>query len=236
MSVSIIVPVYNEEENIVPLLEEIAPLNDVLDDLEVIFVDDGSTDKTWEHIQSCESKWPFFRGLRCEVNQGQTSAMLRGMRESKGERLVLLDGDLQNNPADIPKLLETLESCDAVCGYRAERKDTWSKRVGSRLANRVRNWVTKDGIRDTGCSLKAFHRKCVSDIPPLNGAHRFIPAYFSLHGRRIEELPVDHRPRQHGVSKYTNLSRLPATIGDLFGFRWYRKRIIKDLQSPETSG
>jgi dolichol-phosphate mannosyltransferase len=137
-----------------------------------------------------------------------------------------MDGDLQNNPADLPALLDDMAGVDAVCGFRANRKDTWSRRVGSRIGNSVRNWVTHDGVRDTGCSLKVFRRECINDLPPLKGVHRFMPAYFKLNGRKIREKAVDHRPRAHGVSKYTNLGRLPGTVLDLVGFFWYRKRLL----------
>jgi glycosyltransferase involved in cell wall biosynthesis len=152
--------------------------------------------------------------------------MLDGFRQARGAVIVTMDGDLQNDATDIPRLLDALKNCDVVCGYRANRRDTWSRRAASRLANAVRNLVTRDGIRDTGCSLKAFRRECAADLPPLNGVHRFMPAYFRLHGRRIEQIPVNHRARKHGRSKYTNLKRLPATVLDLFGFWWYRRRLL----------
>ena len=158
--------------------------------------------------------------------------MLSGLRAASGEVLVTMDGDMQNNPADIPALVARVGEVDVVCGYRAKRKDSWSRRMGSRLGNFVRNAFTRDGIRDTGCSLKAFRASCATALPPLNGAHRFMPAYFKIQGCRIVEMPVDHRPRQHGQSKYTNLKRLPRTICDLMGFVWYRRRWIQpaDLQ------
>ncbi|MDA0990349.1 MAG: glycosyltransferase family 2 protein [Verrucomicrobia bacterium] len=227
MHATVIVPVYNEETNIPIMAAELATVRQTVADLDVLFVDDGSTDATWSAIQTAAAEHPFVRGLPSPANAGQTAAMLRGMRAVTSEAIVLMDGDLQNDPADIPALLSQLDGVDVVCGYRANRKDSWSRRVGSRLANRVRNWVTHDGIRDTGCSLKAFRREVVADIPPLNGAHRFLPAYFSLHGRRLVEVAVNHRPRLHGISKYTNLKRLPGTIADLFGFWWYRRRLLK---------
>lgn len=229
MRVSLVVPVYNEADNIAPLAEEIAALRARLPELDVWLVDDGSTDATWARIETLMARDPAIRGIRVAHNRGQTAAMLTGMRAAGGEVIVLMDGDLQNDSADIPKLLAELDSADAVCGYRANRRDTWSRRAGSRLANRVRNWVTRDGMRDTGCSLKAFRRACVADIPPLDGAHRFLPAYFRLHGRRLKEVAVNHRPRRHGRSKYTNLKRLPRTLADLFGFWWYRRRLLRHL-------
>lgn len=232
MKVSIVVPVYNEQDNVLPLAAEMDKLSGQIPGLEVLFVDDGSRDQTWARIAEAKTKYPSVTGLRYERNCGQSHAMLVGLHLAAGDVLVTIDGDLQNNPADIPRLLAELDGCDAVCGYRAKRKDTWARRVGSRLANRVRNWATHDGIRDTGCSLKAFRKACVNDLPPVEGVHRFMPAYFKLNGRIIKEVAVDHRARTMGISKYTNMKRLPRTIYDLFGFVWYRKRHLRTL--PQT--
>lgn len=227
--VSVVIPVFNEEQNVPVLAGEMEAVRPSCPGLEVVFVDDGSRDGTWDQIQKASAQYPFVRGVKSPENRGQSSATLLGLRAAQGDVLVTLDGDLQNNPADIPRLLQEIEGVDAVCGYRANRKDTWSKRVGSRIGNTVRDWFTHDGIRDTGCSLKAFRRECVADLPPLNGFHRFMPAYFKLHGRTIKQIPVDHRARTFGTSKYTNLKRLPRTLFDLIGFLWYRKRLLKDL-------
>ena len=228
MRVSVVIPVFNEEDNVVPQADELDRVRAELPELEVVFVDDGSRDATPDRIRSCARRLPFVRGFRTDRNCGQSAAMLAGLRVASGDVLVTMDGDLQNNPADIPKLVGAMkDGFDVVCGYRAQRRDSWSRRVASRLGNGVRNKFTHDGIRDTGCSLKAFRRECLPDLPGVNGVHRFMPAYFQLHGRRVTELPVDHRPRQHGASKYTNLKRLPRTIFDLIGFCWYRSRLLR---------
>ena len=234
MKVSVIIPFYNEEENIEPLVQELVSIESPGNTFEVILVDDGSSDSTWDLISVAAKEYAGVRGLRCERNQGQTSAMMHGLTAAQGEVMVTLDGDLQNDPADIPQLVEALDGVDAVCGYRAKRQDSWSRKVGSRMANKVRNWVTKDGIRDTGCSLKAFRSVCRDDLPFIEGIHRFMPAYFQLNGRTIRQIPVNHRSRIHGVSKYTNLKRLPRTIFDLVGFTWYRKRFLKRLNTTEA--
>jgi len=231
-AISIVIPVFNEAENILPLAEELAALTARLPPFEVVFVDDGSTDATPDRIREAAGRYSFVRGLRFPANQGQSAAMLAGLRAARGEVLVTMDGDRQNNPADIPRMVEALRGVDVVCGRRAHRRDSWSRRIASRIGNAVRNWFTHDGIRDTGCSLKAFRRECADDLPPVRGVHRFMPAYFRLHGRRIIELDVDHRPRVGGVSKYTNLRRLPQTMFDLIGFCWYRQRALCPL-SPE---
>ena len=226
MSVTVIVPFYNEAENILPLARELAAVRAGVGDLNALFVDDGSKDDTWRAIQQAAGLHPWIRGLHHSRNQGQSAALLSGMRQAAGDVIVTLDGDLQNNPSDIPALLERLAQCDVVYGCRSRRSATISRRLGSAIANRVRQWITHDGIQDVGCGLKAFRRECVSDLPPLNGMHRFMPAYFMLHGRRITQMPVHYRPRQHGVSKYSNLGRLPATLFDLLGFCWYRSRLL----------
>lgn len=235
MSVSVIVPVYNEEENIAPLVTEICSLDSMIPDLEVIFVDDGSTDGTWQKLKQCANEYSCLRPVHYDRNRGQSSAMLVGLNEARGEIIVTMDGDAQNNPADIPMLIDKITECDVVCGYRAKRKDTWARRKGSRLANWVRNRVTRDQVRDTGCSLKAFKRECLRDLPPIDGVHRFMPAYFRMNGRSIKEVAVDHRPRVIGTSKYTNMKRLPKTIYDLFGFVWYRKRYLPPIRNDELS-
>ena len=236
MSVSIVIPFYNEEDNILPLAAELAEVAPRIPGVEAVLVDDGSTDGTWSRIEEAARRFPFVRGIKAARNCGQSSAMLLGLAQSRGEFLVTLDGDLQNNPADIPTLVEKLKDFDVVCGYRAKRRDSWSRRVASKIGNRIRNWVTADGLRDTGCSLKAFRRACAGDLPPVNGVHRFMGAYFRLHGRTIEQVPVDHRHRQHGQSKYTNLKRLPRTTFDLLGFAWYRSRLLKLPPFSETKG
>ena len=234
MRTSIVIPVFNEETNVGILASELRPVLDTLGDAEAILVDDGSRDGTWKAISAAHAADPRIRGIHCEENRGQTSAMLLGLHAATGDVVATLDGDLQNNPADIPKLVAELRQADAVCGYRAKRRDSWSKRVASRIGNRIRNWATKDGLRDTGCSLKVFRRELVNDLPWLNGAHRFMGAYFRLHGRTIVEMPVDHRPRVHGQSKYTNLKRLPRTTADLIGFLWYRSRRLKPTATQTT--
>lgn len=234
MRVSIVIPVHNEVANVRPLLEELRAAIDQVPGLEAVIVDDGSTDGTWDELQRGAAAHSFVKAVRIPRNRGQSAALLLGIRHARGDVIVTMDGDLQNDPRDIPRLVERLAVCDVVCGIRSNRRDSWSRRMGSRVANRVRNWVTHDGVVDTGCSLKAFRRECAGDLPPLDGMHRFMPAYFELHGRRIEQVSVNHRPRRHGSSKYTNLKRLPRTIFDLVGFYWYRKRLVRG-DNPQPS-
>ena len=222
-AVSVVVPLFNEEEN-VPLLQ--AELARALADLdyEIIFVDDGSTDATVARIAPGER----VRVLPFAQNAGQSAAMYAGLHAARGATAVLIDGDLQNDPADIPKLLREIEAgADLVCGYRAQRKDTVVKRITSRVANFVRSRFTNDGVRDTGCTLKAMRRECVGALVPFKGMHRFIPALVKGAGYRLVEIPVNHRPRQFGVSKYGLGNRAVRATVDMFGVRWLLSRQLK---------
>lgn len=218
--VSVVVPLFNEEEN-VPILQQ--ELTDALAglDYEIVFVDDGSTDATGGHITPDAR----VRVVAFEKNAGQSAAMYAGLHAARGEVAVLIDGDLQNDPADIPKLLREIErGADLVCGYRAQRRDTLVKRLTSRIANFVRSRFTKDGVRDTGCTLKAMRRECIQALVPFRGMHRFIPALIKGAGYKLVEVPVNHRPRKFGVSKYGLGNRAVRATVDMFGVRWLLSR------------
>ena len=218
--VSVVVPLYNEEEN-VPILQ--AELTAALEgrDFEIIFVDDGSSDATVARIAA----GPRVRVVQFAKNAGQSAAMYAGLHAAHGRVAVLIDGDLQNDPADIPKLLAEIErGADLAAGYRAKRKDTLVKRLTSRIANAVRSRFTKDGVRDTGCTLKAMRRECIQALVPFKGMHRFIPALIKGAGYRIIEVPVNHRPRQYGLSKYGLGNRAVRATVDMFGVRWLLSR------------
>jgi dolichol-phosphate mannosyltransferase len=219
-TLSVVVPLYNEEANLPILQDELRVALRGLD-YEVVFVDDGSVDHTAERI---EPAWNI-RVIRFEKNSGQSAAIYAGLTAARGATVVIIDGDLQNDPADIPKLLaEIARGADLVCGYRVRRQDTLVKRATSRIANAVRSRYTKDGVRDTGCTLKAMRRECVSTLLPFKGMHRFIPALVKAAGYRLVEVPVNHRPRRFGQSKYGLGNRaLRATI-DMFGVRWLLSR------------
>ena len=222
-AVSVVVPLFNEEEN-VPILEAelVAALAGIRH--EIIFVDDGSTDQTRARLTESDE----VRILHFEQNAGQSAAIHAGANAARGAVVVLIDGDLQNDPADIPRLLAEIErGADLVCGYRARRKDTLIKRLTSWVANSVRSRFTKDGVRDTGCTLKAMRRECVRTLVPFKGMHRFIPALVKGAGYRLVEIPVNHRARKFGQSKYGLGNRaLRATI-DMFGVRWLLSRQLK---------
>lgn len=219
-AVSVVVPLYNEEEN-APILQ--AELSAALAGVshEIIFVDDGSTDRTVSRL----TNEPPIRILQFEKNAGQSAAMYAGVNAARGAVVVLIDGDLQNDPADIPRLLTEIErGADLVCGYRAQRKDTLVKRLTSRIANFVRSRFAKDGVRDTGCTLKAMRRECVRTLVPFKGMHRFIPALVKGAGYRLVEVPVNHRARKFGQSKYGLGNRAVRATVDMFGVRWLLSR------------
>ena len=190
-------------------------------DYEIVFVDDGSMDRTVSRIATA----PNIRLIRFEKNTGQSAAIYAGLQAARGATAVLIDGDLQNDPADIPRLLaEIARGADLVCGYRAQRKDTLLKRLTSWIANSVRSRFTKDGVRDTGCTLKAMRRECVTALVPFKGMHRFIPALIKDAGYRLVEIPVNHRPRRFGQTKYGLGNRAVRATIDMFGVRWLLSR------------
>ncbi len=218
--VSVVVPLYNEEQSVAMLQRELADALTGLD-YEIIFVDDGSQDETGDRI----APNPRTRVLHFEKNAGQSAAIFAGLQAVRSEVVVLIDGDLQNDPADIPRLLaEISRGADLVCGYRAQRKDTLLKRITSRVANSVRSRFTRDGVRDTGCTLKAMRRDCIGALVPFKGMHRFIPALVKGAGYRLVEIPVNHRPRRFGQSKYGLGNRALRATVDMFGVRWLLSR------------
>ncbi len=219
-AVSVVVPLYNEEENVPILQAELAVALAGIEH-EIIFVDDGSADNTVARL----TNGPETRVLRFAKNAGQSAALYAGAKAARGAIIVLIDGDLQNDPADIPRLLaEVSRGADLVCGYRAQRKDSLVKRLTSRIANFVRSRFTKDGVRDTGCTLKAMRRECVRTLVPFKGMHRFIPALVKGAGYRLVEVPVNHRARQFGQSKYGLGNRAVRATVDMFGVRWLLSR------------
>lgn len=226
--VSVVVPFFNEEGNVSILAREIEAVAGKLPgyDFECIFVNDGSTDGTGAEITRLSLKRSFFRPLHLSENRGQSAALIAGLRQAQGAFILTLDGDLQNDPADFPKILELLQQYDCVCGVRTNRRDTWIRKISGRIANNVRQSVLHDGIRDTGCGTKGFRRACIVHLPPFNGVHRFFAAFVRNAGLSIVECPVNHRPRKHGVSKYGIHNRLWRGLYDLIGVRWLLRRTV----------
>ena len=226
---SVVLPAYNEEGNIEPLAEELVRLLPRLRErweLECVFVDDGSTDRTRERIRGVRSSHPELgiRLIALDRNWGLTAAMDAGFRAARGSVVATLDTDLQNDPADLPRLLDHLAGADVAIGVRVDRRDTWVKRASSRIANAIRNRATHDDIVDTGCSLKVYRREFLDRLKLYTGLHRFLPTLLKLEGARVVQVPVSHRPRVHGEAKYHLFNRLIGPLTDLFAVRWMQKR------------
>lgn len=225
VEISVVVPVYNEEKNL-PIL--VSKLLEVLRGLhktyEVIFVDDGSSDASGRVLREMAVRYPSIRMLRFKANRGLSAALMAGMREARGDILVALDSDLQNDPADIPKLLEKLDHYDMATGWRQKREDPWLKRISSRIANMVRNRLSGENIHDSACTLRAFKKECIKEICAFNGMHRFLPTLVKMRGYRIIEVPVAHHPRRFGKSKYNIRNRMVRSFVDLLAVRWMKHR------------
>lgn len=226
VSISLIIPAFNEKECIEGTVKEAyTVLNDMGKSFELIVVNDGSTDDTPEILDRLRKEMLELKVLDLIPRSGQSAGFGAGFAVARGEVIVLMDADGQNDPADIPELVSRLDKCDICCGWRKDRQDTWSRNAGSKLANAIRSGLLGDGIIDTGCSLKAFRSDFVKDLPmDLTGMHRFLPALVQMRGARVEQIPVNHRERQGGSSKYTNFGRLMVTVSDLFAVRWMQKR------------
>lgn len=221
---SVVIPLKNEEKNISDLLAELEPVMNKIGNWELICIDDGSTDLTRQVLKELSQSRPYLRPLYFKKNYGQSSAFDAGFRAAKGEFVITLDGDGQNDPADIPKLIEAIHENDLVCGIRLHRKDTRFKRLISKAANWARNYLCEDGVQDTGCSLKIYRSDCLKKIKMYTGMHRFLPALFKIEGFRIHQLPVNHRERLRGKSNYNIFNRSLNTLADLWAVRWMKKR------------
>ncbi len=236
MNISVVVPVHNEANNIPLLLQEISSaLRDLA--FEVLVVDDASQDDTVLRVQAAAKQFPQVRVIRHRTQSGQSAAVLTGVRHAKAPWVATLDGDGQNDPADLPALFEKVQTGTpdpahplvCVCGHRAKRQDTWLKRFSSRTANRVRAYLLKDHTPDTGCGIKIFNREAFLRLPHFDHCHRFLPALFLREGGKVISVPVNHRPRQHGQSKYGLHNRLWVGLVDIFGVMWLQRR----KQRPE---
>jgi dolichol-phosphate mannosyltransferase len=238
---SLVIPVYNEAENVVPLVQEIAQCLEGRCEYEIIVVDDGSDDDTLARLQTMRAGGETrLRILRHAHNLGQSAALRNGVRAARGEWVATLDGDGQNDPADIPRLCAVLAECSGehrlrlVCGHRVRREDPWLKRLSSRIANAVRGRLLGDAVPDTGCGLKLVHRQAFLDLPFFDHMHRFLPALIERGGGTVVSVEVSHRPRLRGESKYGVHNRLWVGITDLFGVLWLKRR-AKNLICEEVN-
>ncbi len=228
--VSAVAPAHNERDNLPQLLDEIAAALAKLEhNWEVIITDDASTDGTADVLQNLRKKHPQLRVLSMRHRSGQTAALDAALRHTRGIFVAMLDADLQNDPADIPRMLDLLQkqSCDFVNGWRANRRDPWIRLVSTRVANRVRNWLTHEQIHDSACGLKVFRRECIDRVKFFNGMHRFLPTLVKMEGYRVLEVPVNHRPRTAGKAKYGVLNRVFKALRDAFAVRWMQQRTIR---------
>jgi len=236
VEVSVVVPVFNEAGNVESLCREIiASMMKMKRRFEVILVDDASTDATPERLASLGAG-ASLRFLRHRRNYGQSAAVATGFRHACGSFVATLDGDGQNDPSDLPRLIEHLQATDADCvtGVRAVRRDSWLKRAASRVGNGFRDWVTGDRVSDSGCGIRVVRRDCLAELPVFNGMHRFLPTLLRAQGYRVEELVVNHRPRLWGVSKYGLRNRLCRGLRDCFGVRWYLDRAVPAIRVETT--
>ncbi len=228
--ITVVVPVLNEEENIPTLLKEIVESAKTAPISEIIYIDDGSTDNSFEILQNLKKAYPLLRVIRHDRRSGQSAALWTGIKAAGNDLIVTLDGDGQNDPADIPLLYDLYKTSASktpnlmIAGERAKRNDVWIKRVSSRLANRIRSGLLKDKTRDTGCSLKLFRRKDYLALPYFDHMHRFLPALMLRDNIRLLHVSVSHRPRTRGISKYGTFDRLAVGISDLWGVWWLLKR------------
>lgn len=223
---SLVIPVYNEQDNLRKLMQEIDSALKPLDiPYEVIFVDDGSTDTSLEVLKDISTTYPEARYISFEQNRGQSAAFCAGFDEARSARVATMDADLQNDPADLPAMLNLYnEGHQMVIGWRMKRKDVFIKRIASKIANAVRNRLTRESVKDTGCSLKIMDTEMVRAIPRFNGMHRFLPTLMKMQGASVAEVKVNHRPRHQGESKYGTLDRAIAGSYDLLGVRWIQSR------------
>lgn len=236
VEIAIVVPLYNEAENVRPLVEELARVfAGESRGWEIVLVDDGSRDGTWDRIGEASKVDARVRGIRHRENRGQSAAVWTGLIGTDAGVLCTLDGDLQNDPSELPRMVAMLgPELDFVCGHRVERQDNWVRKVSSRVARWARKAALRHDFADTGCALRAFKRSSLEGVFLFNGLHRFLPILVAGNGSRCREVPVKHRPRVAGVSKYGVWNRLGRGLFDLVGVAWYQRRRIRSVGLERT--
>ncbi|MCL5406061.1 MAG: glycosyltransferase family 2 protein [Deltaproteobacteria bacterium] len=230
IDISMVIPVKDEEDNILSLAREVGSVMErEFAEWECIWVDDGSSDGTLELLQKLARENPRHRYISFEQNGGQSAALWAGFSEASAPIIATIDGDGQNDPADIPALFRTVASgeADMANGYRAHRQDDLKRKISSLLGNGFRTWLTGKTVRDAGCSTRVFRRECIESAPRFTGMHRFLPTLAAMQGFRLTETPVNHRPRVKGSSKYSISNRLWVSLLDIFGLFWLKKRALR---------
>ncbi|HEV8112126.1 MAG TPA: glycosyltransferase family 2 protein [Planctomycetota bacterium] len=226
VELSLVAPVFEERDNLRPLYAKVIDVFGAGRDWELVLVDDGSRDGSSDVIRELAREDQRVVAVFFSENRGQSAALAAGVHAARGRRVATLDADLQNDPADLPAMIEALGDHDAVVGFRLRRQDTFVRRISSRIGNGVRNWISLDRVRDTGCSLKVFRAEAMRSIPWFHGAHRFLPTLLRYQGFRVIERPVSHHPRRAGKSKYGIGNRALRGLLDLLAVRWMRSRLI----------
>jgi glycosyltransferase involved in cell wall biosynthesis len=232
---SVVVPVFEERDNLAPLHGELdAALSDVSGGVEFLYVDDGSCDGSSDELAGLAKRDYRMRVLTLARNYGQSAALDAGFRAARGAVIATIDADLQNDPADLLRLLAALDRADVVNGIRVSRRDTFVRRISSQVANALRNWLTREAVTDVGCSVRVMRAETLRQVKLYHGMHRFLPTLLRMEGARVIELPVSHRPRRHGRSKYGIANRLPAALIDVFAVRWMMRRRLSYRVLPPS--
>ena len=236
--ITVILPVFNEASSLALLWPELIGILDThWRRVEIIFVDDASTDGSAEWLRDLARRDARVHYVRFALRAGLSAALDAGYRRARSPIVVTMDSDLQNDPADIPRLVDALRDADAAAGGRVRRHDTWLKRASSRVANVIRNWITRETVRDSACTLRAMRRECATALPPFDGMHRFLPTLMRLSGFRVVEVPVGHRPRRFGRSKFGVRNRAGRAFVDLLVVRWMQARVLRyAIDGDEESG
>ena len=233
LDLSVVIPVFDELDNVAPLLAELRQaLEATRRSWEIVFVDDASADGSGNALRDASCADARVRVIALPRRSGQSAALVTGFAHARGAVIVTLDADLQNDPGDLPRVLAALEHADVVSGIRASREDSAVRLVSSRIANAARRMVLGDSITDIGCSFKAYKRAALALLPPFVGAHRFLPALCQFRGARLVEIPLAHRARRHGRSKYGVGNRLWRGLYDLIGVRWLKSRMLRVREKP----
>jgi dolichol-phosphate mannosyltransferase len=231
LELSLVIPCHNEEKNLQPLVSALhAALNSLGVDYEMVITDDCSTDNSWTVLKQLAASDPQLRIQRFQFNCGESAASWAGMQASRGRIIATLDADLQNDPKDLPAMLEALKRADCVCGTRTATRgkgDNWIRMASSRIANWVRNKLSDENISDAGCTYRVFKRECIANVNFFNGAHRFLPTLIKMEGFRVVEVPVSTNPRFSGTSHYGVWNRLFKSFRDLLGVRWLKSRQLR---------